>query len=337
MRYQANRLSQGNSLFPAEITLGQDEVKLKIPGLFEGKEKSLLYKQITSIEINGGALSFCEVVIKTSRSGKIIAKGFSHITAKEIQSSLQKKIEQSKTSNSKNTTSNTTSVRKKSFEEARADAEYTIKDIDSTLDSISDDEISELRKYYKLSAKLEMQELTDDELSDLDVLKLTTNNGTPSSYLRMELDMKGLELKDVIVSNKSISNIPSSKSKKELGSLKSELSNDETIALLKKHWKVILGVFIGFIVLFSFLKKNEKAEMNETKKIHQSLESTAIDIDKLIKTKKYDKALELTKDLNHPDHIILDSKSTLLSPEYYDNYWEKYKDSIKTVILKKIK
>jgi hypothetical protein len=77
--------------------------------------------------------------------------------------------------------------------------------------------------------------------------------------------------------------------------------------------------------------------MSETKKIHQSLESTAIDIDKLIKTKKYDKALELTKDLNHPDHIILDSKSTLLSTEYYDNYWEKYKDSIKIVILKKIK
>jgi hypothetical protein len=337
MRYEASRLSQGNSLFPAEITLGQDEVKLKIPGLFEGKEKSLFYKQITSIEINGGALSFCEIVIKTSRSGKIIAKGFSHITAKEIQSSLQKKIEQSKTSNSKNTASNNNSNQKKSYEEAIADAEYTIKDIDSTLDSISDDEISELRKYYKLSAKSEMQELTDDELSDLEVLKITTNSGTPSSYLRMELEMKGLELKDVIVSNISISNIQNSKSKKESRSLNSEISDDETIALLKKHWKIILGGFIGFMVLIYFLKQNETTGISETKKIHQSLESTAIDIDKLIKAKNYDKALELTKDLNHPDHIIFDSKGTILSPEYYDNYWEKYKDSIKTVILKKIK
>jgi hypothetical protein len=330
MRYQANRLSQGNSLFPAEITLGQDEVKLKIPGLFEGKEKSLLYKQITSIEINGGALSFCEVVIKTSRSGKIIAKGFSHITAKEIQSSLQKKIEQSKNSNSKNTNSNNTSVRKKSYEEASADAK-------STLNSFNDDEISELSKYYKLTAKLENQGLTDDELIEFDILKITTFNGTPSETLRSGLEERGIELKDIIFSNKSISEFNSSKSKRESGSLKSEISNDETIALLKKHWKVILGVFIGFIVLLSFLKKNEASEMSETKKIHQSLESTAIDIDKLIKTKKYDKALELTKDLNHPDHIILDSKSTLLSPEYYDNYWEKYKDSIKIVILKKIK
>jgi hypothetical protein len=247
MRYQANRLSQGNSLFPAEITLGQDEVKLKIPGLFEGKEKSLLYKQITSIEINGGALSFCEVVIKTSRSGKIIAKGFSHITAKEIQSSLQKKIEQSKNSNSKNTNSNNTSVRKKSYEEASADAK-------STLNSFNDDEISELSKYYKLTAKLENQGLTDDELIEFDILKITTFNGTPSETLRSGLEERGIELKDIIFSNKSISEFNSSKSKRESGSLKSEISNDETIALLKKHWKVILGVFIGFIVLL-FSKK----------------------------------------------------------------------------------
>jgi len=336
MRYEANRLSQGNSLFPAEITLSQDDVKLKIPGLFEGKEKSLLYKQITSIEINGGALSFCEIVIKTSRSGKIVAKGFSHSTAKEIQSALQKKIEQSKTSNSKNTDSKNTSDRKKSQEELYAHVDYTLKDIDSTLNNISDDEISELSKYYKLKAKSELTELTDDEISDLELLKLTTNNGTPSSSLRMELEMKGIELKDIIHSNTSISNFKSPQSKKESGSLKSDLSNDEMIAQLKKYWKVILGVFVGFLVLAFFLKRNETTKMNEAKQIHQSLESTAIEIEKLIKTKKYDEALELTKELNHPNHDVLDSKSSLLSTEYYDNYWEKYKDSIKTVILKKI-
>lgn len=330
MRYEANRLSQGNSLFPAEITLSQDEVKLKIPGLFEGKEKSLLYKQITSIEINGGALSFCEIVIKTSRSGKIIAKGFSHSIAKEIQSSLQKKIEQSKNSNSKNTPSNNTSVRKKSFEEASADA-------DAIINSFNDDEISDLRKYYKLSHKSDSQELTDDEYADLEILKITTESGMPSEELRKELEMKGLELKDVIVSNISISKMISSGSKRGSGTSKSELSDDESIALLKKHWKVILGVFVGLLVLSFFLKKNETSKISEAKKIHQSLESTAIEIDKLIKTKEYDKALELTKDLNHPDHVELESKSTALSTEYYDIYWEKYKDSIKTVILKKIK
>ena len=305
--------------------------------LFEGKEKSLLYKQITSIEINGGALSFCEIVIKTSRSGKIIAKGFSHSTAKEIQSSLQKKIEQSKNSNSKNTLSKNTSEPKKSQEELYAHIDYTIKDIDSTLDNVSDDEILELSKYYKLTAKSELQELTDDELSDLELLKITTKNGTPSNYLRTELEMKGIELKDIIFSNTSISKFSSPQSKRGSGISKSEFSDDETIALLKKNWKVILGVFVSLLVLVFFLKKNETSEISEAKKIHQSLESTAIEIDKLIKTKEYDKALDLTKDLNHPDHIGLESKSTILSTEYYDIYWEKYKDSIKTVILKKIK
>ena len=39
--YEASRLAGGNALFPATITLGKDEVTFKVPGLFDGKEKSL--------------------------------------------------------------------------------------------------------------------------------------------------------------------------------------------------------------------------------------------------------------------------------------------------------
>ena len=40
-QFTANRLSGGNRLFPAEIHIDNFGVTLKVPGIFNGEEKSL--------------------------------------------------------------------------------------------------------------------------------------------------------------------------------------------------------------------------------------------------------------------------------------------------------
>lgn len=337
--YEANRLSQGNSLFPAKIVLKDDSVVLKIPGLFDGKEKSLLYRQITSIEINGGMLSFCDITIKTSRSGKIIAKGFSHSTAKEIQSAINYRINNpiSNVSKSKNR-NNQNSINE---DELWAEMDAIHKDSKNSLLEIYEEELKDIRKYYDLDYKSKNGGLDEKQKIEYELLGISTDNGIPSAPFRFELDERGIEFTDLFESELGLKQYLNSNNKKSIQNLnnKSNSSNktDEDLVFLKKYWLHIVIGFAIIILLFTFLKSRENNKKEAAIEIHQKLESKAIDISKLIIEKKYDKALDEVKNINHPNHILMDNRSSLLNNYYYDTYWSNYKDSIVTLLMKKIK
>ncbi len=100
--YQANRLSGGNRLFPAEIKIDDFGVTLKIPGVFSGKEKSLAFHQISSIKIDSPLVGFSKITFDTIGWDRVVAEGFEKADAIEIKEVVQRGISGIRSGNSNN-------------------------------------------------------------------------------------------------------------------------------------------------------------------------------------------------------------------------------------------
>ncbi len=72
----ASRLTTGNKLFPSRISIEENGVTLKIPGLFSGNEKTVPYTRISSVDIICPFIGFSTIVISTTGEGNIRAHGF---------------------------------------------------------------------------------------------------------------------------------------------------------------------------------------------------------------------------------------------------------------------
>lgn len=82
--FQASRLSDGNKVMPNTIKIDDFGVTLKIPGVFSGKEKTLTYHQISSVQIDSPMVGFSTITFDTIGWDRIIAKGFSKEDAQEV-------------------------------------------------------------------------------------------------------------------------------------------------------------------------------------------------------------------------------------------------------------
>lgn len=91
--YQANRLSGGNRLFPAQIKIDDFGVTLKIPGVFSGEEKSLGFHQISSIKIDSPLVGFSKITFDTIGWDRVVAEGFEKADANEIKEVVQRGIQ----------------------------------------------------------------------------------------------------------------------------------------------------------------------------------------------------------------------------------------------------
>jgi len=74
--FTASRLSEGNKFFPSHIIIDDNGVTLKVPGFFSGKETTILFGSISSVDIETPFIGFSTISIETKGEGKIIAKGF---------------------------------------------------------------------------------------------------------------------------------------------------------------------------------------------------------------------------------------------------------------------
>lgn len=90
--FQANRLSGGNRLFPAKISIDDFGVTLKIPGVFSGEEKSLGFHQISSVKIDTPMLGFSKITFDTIGWDRIVAEGFEKDDAALIKQLVQRGI-----------------------------------------------------------------------------------------------------------------------------------------------------------------------------------------------------------------------------------------------------
>ena len=90
MKFKASRLSEGNKVFPAEITLEDNSVEVRIPGLFSGDSKYLNYQDITAIEVDKPMIGFCTLRLFVNGT-KIEVHGFSKADIKEIRRVIDEK------------------------------------------------------------------------------------------------------------------------------------------------------------------------------------------------------------------------------------------------------
>ncbi len=90
--FRASRLSKGNKLYPPRIIIDDNGVTLKLPGFFSGKETTILYSSISSVDIETPFVGFSTIGIETKGEGKILAKGFTKSEVVEMKQLILSKM-----------------------------------------------------------------------------------------------------------------------------------------------------------------------------------------------------------------------------------------------------
>ena len=88
----ASRLTGGNKIFPTRISIDQNGVTLKIPGLFSGNEKTVPYTRISSVDIFCPFIGYSTITIETTGEGSIKAHGFKKNEVKRMKELILAKI-----------------------------------------------------------------------------------------------------------------------------------------------------------------------------------------------------------------------------------------------------
>lgn len=87
--FEASRLSEGNKIMPNKVSIDNFGVTLTVPGLFSGKEKTLTFHEISSVEVQSPMIGFSTVKFKTLGWDELVVKGFSEDDAKDIKKLVQ--------------------------------------------------------------------------------------------------------------------------------------------------------------------------------------------------------------------------------------------------------
>ncbi len=90
--YTASRLTAGNKIFPSKIILDDLAITLKNPSLFSGKEKTIPFSQISSVNIDCPFVGFSTIIIETTGEGSINAHGFTKSEVEEMKELILLKI-----------------------------------------------------------------------------------------------------------------------------------------------------------------------------------------------------------------------------------------------------
>jgi len=90
--YKASRLSEGNKVFPAHIIIDDGGVTLKLPGLFKGKETTIPFSSISTVDIETPLIGFSTISVETKGEGKIVVHGFTNAEVKEMKKAILDKM-----------------------------------------------------------------------------------------------------------------------------------------------------------------------------------------------------------------------------------------------------
>lgn len=88
MEFTASRLSEGNKLFPARITITPQGVTLKVPSFLGGKEQSIPFHLISSVDLETPFVGYSTIKIYSVGWDVIIASGFSKADVKQIKEQI---------------------------------------------------------------------------------------------------------------------------------------------------------------------------------------------------------------------------------------------------------
>ena len=90
--FTASRLSKGNKMYPVHIIIDDGSVTLKTPGFLKGKETTIPFGSISTVDIETPMVGFSTISIETKGEGKIIAHGFTKSEVKEMKQVILSKM-----------------------------------------------------------------------------------------------------------------------------------------------------------------------------------------------------------------------------------------------------
>lgn len=93
--FVANRLSSGNRMFPDKVKIEDNGITLRTAKLFGGREKTLLYHEIMSVENINPLMGFSTIKFKTNRD-IIECSGFTKDQTNQIKQIVSYNISQSR-------------------------------------------------------------------------------------------------------------------------------------------------------------------------------------------------------------------------------------------------
>lgn len=79
-------------IFPPKITIDKLGVTLNDPGLFGGKEKTIPFSRISSVDIRCPVIGYSTIIIETTGDGKIKAYGFEKSKVEKMKKIIINKI-----------------------------------------------------------------------------------------------------------------------------------------------------------------------------------------------------------------------------------------------------
>lgn len=90
--YTASRLSEGNKVFPSKLIFDDNGVTFKVPSFFSGKETTIPYSRISSVNVESPFVGFSTIIIETTGEGSISVHGFTKDEVKLMKEFLLKKV-----------------------------------------------------------------------------------------------------------------------------------------------------------------------------------------------------------------------------------------------------
>lgn len=88
MKFTASRLSDGNKLFPASISIEASGVTVKIPGFFSGESKYFDFRDIASVDVKAPLVGYSTITFYAGGTN-ISAHGFTSSEVKQIKQAIE--------------------------------------------------------------------------------------------------------------------------------------------------------------------------------------------------------------------------------------------------------
>ena len=87
-KYIASRLSDGNKLYRSSVVIDERGVTLHAPGFFSGKESTIPFSRISSVDIEVPLIGYSTIRIETTGEGKITVHGFTKSEVREMKETI---------------------------------------------------------------------------------------------------------------------------------------------------------------------------------------------------------------------------------------------------------
>ncbi len=89
--FTASRLTGGNRIFPTKVII-ESNVTIQDPSLFGGKENTIPFSKIASVNIDCPFIGFSSITIETTGEKSFTLLGFTNAEVKEMKRTILDKI-----------------------------------------------------------------------------------------------------------------------------------------------------------------------------------------------------------------------------------------------------